>query len=141
MKRALISGLLALLSACTVAAQNKGYKPEMPVVKSAEMPLYPHLARMARIEGTVRMEVTTDGMAVTKIAGSGAHKLLLDAAEQNVRTWKLYRHKPQTFMVVFIYKLERPDVFGFVNPTLLLELPNRVEIRTKMHTVETTEAH
>ncbi|HEX6504070.1 MAG TPA: energy transducer TonB [Terriglobales bacterium] len=141
MKRALISGLLTLLSACTVAAQNKGYTPETPVVKSAEMPLYPHLARMARIEGTVGMEVTTDGMAVTNITASGAHKLLLDAAEHNVRTWKFYRHKPQTFRVTFTYKLEKPEVFGFVNPTVLLELPNRVEIRTKMHPVETTGTH
>jgi len=108
-------------------------------VKSVELPLYLHLA--ARIEGTVRREVTTDGMAVTKITASGAHGLLLDAAEQNVRTWKLKRHKPQTFTVAFIDKLEKPQVFSFVNPTVLLELPNWVEIRTKMHPVETMEAH
>jgi hypothetical protein len=44
----------------------------------------------------------------------------------------LYRHKPQTFTVTFVYKLEPPEVYGFVNPTVLLELPNRVEVRTKM---------
>jgi outer membrane biosynthesis protein TonB len=96
------------------------------------MPLYPVLARQARIEGAVQVKVTTDGTSITKITASGAHKILLDAAEDNVRTWKLYRHKPQTFTVTFVYKLESPEVYGFVNPTVLLELPSRVEVRTKM---------
>jgi hypothetical protein len=34
--------------------------------------------------------------------------------------------------VTFVYKLESPEVYGFVNPIVLLELPKRVEIRTKM---------
>jgi outer membrane biosynthesis protein TonB len=96
------------------------------------MPLYPDLARDARIEGTVQVKVTTDGNSITKITAGGAHKILVDAAEQNVRTWKFYRHKPQTFTVIFVYRLESPEVYGFVNSTVSLELPNRVEIRTKM---------
>jgi outer membrane biosynthesis protein TonB len=96
------------------------------------MPLYPVLARQARIEGTAEVKVTTDGTSITKITARGAHKILLDASEDNVRTWKLYRHKPQTFTVTFVYKLESPEVYGFVNPTVLLELPTRVEVRTRM---------
>lgn len=105
------------------------------------MPLYPHLARLARIEGTVQVRVTTDGDNVTRVSATVAHKLLLDPAEQNVKTWRLYPHKPQTFTVMFVYKVERPEVFRFVNPTVMLDLPYRVEIHTRMHTVETTEAH
>jgi len=134
MKRSLIPiviGLLTLLHAYSAAAQSASYTPESPVVNSAEMPLYPDLARQARVEGTVQLRVTTDGTSITEITSSGAHKLLLEAAEQNVRTWKLCRHKPQTFKVTFVYKLESPEVYGFVNPTVLLELPTRVEVRTK----------
>ena len=65
------------------------------------------------------------------MTASGAHTWLLQAAEQNVRTWRLYRHKPQTFIVTFVYKLEPPDAYGPVNPTVLLELPSHVEVRTK----------
>jgi TonB family protein len=120
-----------LFYADAAAEQSEAYTPEIPVLKSGEMPVYPHLARLAGIEGTVRVKVTTDGITVIKISTSGAHKLLVDAAEQNVKTWKLYRHKPQTFTVRFVYKLEAPRVYGFANSTVLLELPNRIEVRTK----------
>jgi len=125
-------GLFVFLHAYLAAGQSAPYIPESPVVNSAQMPLYPVLARQARIEGTVQVKVTTDGTSVTNITASGANRILLDAAEQNVRTWQLYRHKPQTFTVTFVYKLESPEVYGFVNPTVLLELPNRVEVRSKM---------
>ena len=128
----LVVAVLTLFYACAAMAQDEGYVPESPVVKSAEMPLYPDLARIARIQGTVRIEITTDGNTITKLTSSGAHKMLLDAAEQNIRSWHFYRHKPQKFIVTFVYKLEAPEVFGFVNPTVLLELPSRVEVRTKM---------
>ena len=44
-----VVGLLRLLYAFSAEAQ--AYTPESPVVKSAKMPLYPDLARQARIEG------------------------------------------------------------------------------------------
>lgn len=118
------------LSTCSVAAQNTAL--ELPVVKSAEMPLYPQLARSARVEGAVELKLTTDGSSITNITQNGSQKLLLNAAEANARTWTFYKHKPQTFTVTFVYKLEAPEVYGFVNPTVLLELPNRVEVRTNL---------
>jgi hypothetical protein len=121
--------IVVVLCACSVAAQNAA---ESPVVKSAEMPLYPQLARYARVEGTVKLEVTTDGDSITNVTATGAQKLLLSAAEANVRTWTFYKHKPLTFTVTFVYKLEAPEVYGFVNPTVWLNLPNRVEVRVKM---------
>ena len=86
----------------------------------------------------MRLEVTTDGVYVKKVAAGGAHRLLLDAAEENIRTWRFYKHRPQTFIVTFVYKLDKQEVFGFVNPTVLLDLPSRVEIRTRMSPVEMT---
>ncbi len=109
----------------------------LPVVKSAEMPAYPNLARLARIEGTARIKVSTDGNSIVRIAADGAHKMLLGAAQENLKTWRFYPHKPQTFTLTFIFKLEPPEVYGPVNPTIQLDLPTRVEIRTKMPTVET----
>ena len=129
--------LITLGEVYVASAQSEPSDPETPVVKSADIPLYPSLSRQARIQGTVRLEVTTDGVYITKVAASGAHKLLLDAAEENIRTWRFYRHRPQTFIVTFVYKLEKQEVSGPVNPTVVLELPNRVEIRTKMMTVDT----
>jgi TonB family protein len=101
------------------------------------MPAYPNLARLARIEGTARIKVSTDGNSIVRIAADGAHKMLLGAAQENLKTWRFYPHKPQTFTVTFTFKLEPPEVYGPVNPTIQLDLPTRVEIRTKMPTVET----
>jgi len=39
-----------------------------------------------------------------------------------------------------VYKLESPEVYGFVNPTVFLELPSRVEVRTKMPMVMPEQA-
>ena len=133
--------LCTLLCASAVTAQNKTLLSDIPVVKEAQTPLYPQLARQARIEGTVRVLVTTDGLGITKISSSGANMLLLEAAEENVRTWRFFRHKPQTFTVSFVYKLESPEVFGFANSSVSLDLPTRVEVRTKLSKVEYEKAH
>ena len=134
-----VAWLIVLLGVRTATAQSAAKAEETPVVKSGEMPLYPPLAQQARLEGTVRLEVTTDGVNITKVAASGAHKLLLDAAEENIRTWRFYRHRPQTFIATFAYKLDKQEVHGFVNPTVILDLPSRVEVRTKMNAMETTQ--
>ena len=136
MKRMLIPpvvlGLLMFVHANPAVGQSSPFTPETPVVSAAQMPLYPALARQAAIQGIVQVQVTTDGTSTTKVNATGAHKMLLDAAEQNVRSWKFYRHKPQTFVVTFVYKLEPPEVYGFVNSIVLLELPTHVEVRSKL---------
>jgi len=137
MNRLLILLLVALSVLSAFARAGDSTDQVQPVLKSGDLPFYPHFARLARIEGKVLVEVKTDGNSITKVTASGAHKLLLQAAEANVRSWRFYPHKPQTFTVTFIYKLEEPEVFGFVNPTILADLPRRVEIHTKLHTVET----
>ncbi|HEX7287733.1 MAG TPA: hypothetical protein VF532_16210 [Candidatus Angelobacter sp.] len=129
------------LAISSVPGQNPQMKSVLPVVKSAEIPLYPHIARLARIQGTAQMKVWTDGASIAKVEGSGAHKLLIDAAKQNLRTWHFYPHKPISFTVTFVYSLEGTEVAGSVNPSLFLELPTRVEIRTKPHPIETEVAH
>jgi hypothetical protein len=130
-----------LCIAAAAVAQGPQTDAPLPVVRSAEMPLYPHLARIARIEGTVRLQVWTDGSSVVKVQGSGAHKLLMDAAEENLKTWRFYPHKATSFDAVFIYSLEKEVVSGWVNPSIVLHLPTKVEIRTKLYPVDTIEAH
>jgi hypothetical protein len=122
-------------------AQVPQTEASLPVVKGAEMPFYPQIARVARIEGTARMQVWTDGNSVVRVQGSGAHKLLMDAAEENLNTWRFYPHKPTSFVVVFVYNLEQEVVNGWVNPSIVLHLPTRVEIRTKLSPAETIDAY
>jgi len=79
------------------------------VVQHAE-PIYPPLARQARIQGEVRVKVTTDGESVHDAEAETGHPLLRKAAEDNARTWKFVPHTPSTFHVTFRYKLLPTDV-------------------------------
>jgi TonB family protein len=49
---------------------------------------YPPLARVARISGTVRLQVSVDPRgAVSNVLGLGGHPLLVSAARENIRRW------------------------------------------------------
>jgi len=92
-----------------------------PRFKSVAMPFYPPLARQARIEGKVFLRFTIDEKGETAdIEATSGHKLLREAAIENVRSWKFWppscacRVKDEVFLV---YKLsnelesaETPDV-------------------------------
>jgi hypothetical protein len=77
----------------------------LPKVIQHANPTYPPLARQTRIQGDVRVKLTTDGESVTSSEGVDGHKLLIAATVDNVRTWKFARHNPATFFVTFRYKL------------------------------------
>ncbi len=102
-----------------------------PVVTTGEMPLYPLLARQARIQAEVQLRVTTDGLRPVSVTIESGQPMLAKAAQENVRTWVFLKHEPTSFETHFSYKLtesascdpEMPD-----NGRVLLELPNRVEI-------------
>jgi hypothetical protein len=114
---------LALVTVGALRAQD------LPKVTAYGGPLYPALARQARIQGEVQLEVTTDG---TRVVGSkvlGGHPLLVKAADENVQTWTFIYHEPLTFTVVFRYRTWealQPDV----QPIVTLRLPTEVEITT-----------
>jgi len=94
------------------------------VVQHAE-PVYPPLARQARIEGEVRVKVTTDGESVCDAEGETGHPLLRKAAEENTRTWKFVAHTPGTFHVTFRYELLSTEVH-----VKFLAAPGVVEIES-----------
>lgn len=74
---------------------------ELPQVIAHENPIYPPLARMARIGGSVRLRITTDGHAVSNVTALEGHPLLVKAATENLQTWKFADHLPGTFDVTF----------------------------------------
>ena len=77
--------LLLLLSVSLFAAD-----PE-PHFKSAAMPFYPPLARQARVEGQVSLRFTVDEKGATvDIEVMSGHKLLREAAIENLQSWKFW---------------------------------------------------
>ena len=77
----------------------------LPKVVQHSEPIYPPLARQTRIQGEVRVKVTTDGESVRTAEAEAGHPLLRGAVEDDVRTWKFVTHTPGSFHVTFRYKL------------------------------------
>src|SRR5204862_7984807 len=63
---------------------------EPPILSAAQVPFYPHMARAARVQGAVFLNMTispTGGISsVQTVSGS---PLLRAAAEENVKSWKV----------------------------------------------------
>ena len=66
-----------------------GGRVEQAVLVEQSMPVYPHMARTARVEGTVVLEgtITVKGKVV-EIAVVSGHPMLIDAAINAVKKWK-----------------------------------------------------
>jgi len=127
--------LLLLLLACfffqpTTVAQTDART--LPSVTNFECPKYPSNAESMRLQGTVRMQVTTDGHKVVDVKLSPAHPVLAQAAEKNVRTWKFADHTPTSFTVTYFYVSEgnyKPD--PVTKCSAKMELPTKVTVSTK----------
>jgi hypothetical protein len=97
-----------------------------------EMPLYPVLAKTARVSGSVRLEVTVKGGDVVATQAISGNPLLASPTIANVKTWKFYKTDSGTFTTTFTYLLEREESPGASNPTKIeLELPTSVKITAR----------
>jgi outer membrane biosynthesis protein TonB len=83
--------------------------------------IYPAIALTARVEGPVRLKITTDGHAVSSIALIDGPPLLVKAATENVQTWTFADHVPGTFEVTFDFRL-------LADKTAFLQEPGVVDI-------------
>ena len=112
----------ALLGAIVLGSSLAGSAEQghaLPVVSSAQVPLYPPIARAANISGVVHIIITTDGHRVVTARGQDGTTVLSDAAQKNASSWQFATHEPTTFTVTYVYKLvdnrkaprDRPRVF------------------------------
>lgn len=124
--------ILIAFAVSTVAQEPPAGK--LPVVKFGDIPFYPQLPRIARIQGDVHLRLTTDGSAVISVMVESGQPMLAKAAQENVKTWKFEPHEPTSFPVIFSYHLEEelvthkcdPDIPA--NGTIVLKLPQQVDI-------------
>lgn len=125
-KNLIRQAVLMVVAVSAVAAVAQEPKVPLPMVAGAAVPLYPPLARTARIEGVVHLKVTTDGHRVIEAHAEDGHKVLAAAAMDNARTWQFATHTPTTFTVTYLYKLDAK--LQQPNQTVVLRLPTEVEI-------------
>jgi hypothetical protein len=113
--------MMASLLAVMPSAMAQQSSEVLPKVVQHSEPMYPPLARQSRIQGEVRVKLTTDGESVRDAAAETGHPLLRKAAEDNVRTWKFVTHTPNTYYVNFRYKLlsDTVDVEFLESPAIV----------------------
>jgi TonB family protein len=103
-------------------------------VKHIVVPGYPHLARVATLQGTVTVEIEIDSDgSVTSKRSSGPNDLLRRASEENAARWTFCPASSETVArkrsIVYIYKLEGPKEYPYDSaPIVSIDLPNHVEI-------------
>jgi hypothetical protein len=117
-----------VLSMASLPAVAQKSRIALPMVASADVPLYPPLARTANIEGVVHVKVTTDGHRVVTARTEDGQTILAAAAEKNVQTWQFTLHEPTTFTVTYRYKLVNDIKPTQNNPRVILQLPTEVEV-------------
>jgi hypothetical protein len=120
----MLGGMLSLVLA-QKAQQN------LPLLTAGAMPLYPLVALHARIEGIVKIRVSTDGKKVSSLEVVSGPPMLSEAARNNILTWEFAEHRPTTFVTTFEYIIEDPPQCEFSNGTSVLNLPLQAHISAK----------
>ena len=103
-------------------------------------PEYPSSAIDNHIQGRVdvQVQIGADGKVMFAKA-MGAHPLLEEAAEKNVRQWEFGPFPPNAefpiyHTVTYVFKMEAPPPSGVPSPVVVhTYLPNRVEIKTWLY--------
>ena len=119
---------ICVLSVSSMVAQKDA--PALPDVTAFECPVYPPLAQRARVQGAIKMQVTTDGHQATDIKLKSGSPMLAQSAANNIRTWKFVDHPPTTFDVIFLYVNQRNSKGDKVaDCAAKMELPSKVTVR------------
>src|SRR6516164_4125558 len=84
----------ALLSSELMFAQHP---LEYPLVLRADAPVYPPLARMAKITGKIEAEFTIQNGEVVKAVAKTGHPFLVNATTENIRSWRFAPEANGTF--------------------------------------------
>jgi hypothetical protein len=113
-----------------------------PPLSHAEVPLYPPIARLAHISGTVEIEVeANNGLVVDAevksievsshngppLTDEGKKKVglyLSNPSVANVKTWQFQSEGHKKFLVKYIYRIEGEATPALENPRVELDLPS-----------------
>ena len=108
--------LPTIFVACVLALNTFAQQIPEPILRSAQMPKYPVIARTARVVGKVKAEFTLDDSgnvdSIHILSGPG---LLQDATREDIQTWKFDVSKQVTesyrrYKTTFTYRFSGREV-------------------------------
>ena len=123
--------LLVCLAEVFSSLGQKDDRP-LPTVTGFACPKYPSDAKSMLLQGTVRMQVSTDGKLVAEVKVLSGHPVLARAATKNVQTWKFAESSPTAFAVTYVYAADEDYKRDPVTKCeAKMELPTHVTVSTK----------
>jgi hypothetical protein len=128
MEVAMKASILTVVGAAVLMIGQAVAQAKYPLVLRADAPLYPPLARMAKITGKIDVEFTVKGGEVVAAEARSGHPLLVKAATENIRSWHFVPEANGTFVATFIYELRGSETAVMQNPKVEMQLPTFVKI-------------
>lgn len=109
---------LGLLLAAPIFGQNTSaaHVPAVPILRSAGLPMYPPLWRLAHLRGKVTVLVTVkNGRVVETEVKSGEAELRVPTVS-NLKTWQFDDTVNDQFTVTYTYQISGEPTDGPTNP-------------------------
>jgi TonB family protein len=127
MRKSLLILLMGTMALAQSVENNKAQPAHSALrLEHADVPLYPQMARVARIVGTVEVQVTVSNGKVVNTELKSSPKgppLLSQATLDNIQTWRFYKLDSGTFTTKFIYELKTYKTLDSLNSKAELQLP------------------
>jgi TonB family protein len=119
-------GLLIALLFLTVSPQTQ---PRLPI--HIESLVYPVVAYQAHISGevVVMAQIDSEGRVQVPVRPPG-HPMLVQAAEENMRTWRFQKGPGSELRVTYRFSLEGEPKFDYPSSICKFDLPDSVTIVT-----------
>jgi hypothetical protein len=120
--------------------RDPGLAEEPPaVVTAADVPVYPASALEAGVSGTVNLRVSLlerpdrprGEFTVTDIDAVGSNPALVQAAKDNVSSWRFANVNVPVLAVTYVFRLAPGDCSADQRPVAFLRFPGSVEIVAK----------
>jgi hypothetical protein len=126
-----IKTMLALALILTIVTSAYGKNSlDRETVLHAEVPYYPSLAVEGRLSGTVQLHIVVEDGAVAKVEPHSPSQLqiLINAATENVKTWRFAPGVRGEFDVSYRFELREDGAVFNGNPHIEMDLPTRVNL-------------
>ena len=104
-----------------------------------ESPIYNEVARVARLQGDVKLQVAIgrDGrVSKVLVAQSNSHKLLQDEAVKNIEKWTFNSGEERTLEITYQFRLVEPELYYTPPSRVIMDFPATVHIESNFKPIE-----
>jgi TonB family protein len=104
-----------------------------------EAAIYNELARVARLQGDVKLRVSIgrDGrVSKAFVAQSNSHKLLRDEAVKNMEKWTFNSGDERTMEITYQFRLVEPELYYSPPTRIVVDFPATIHIESNFKPIQ-----